>query len=192
MNTYNSITRDDIKELIDEIKKLKSSLDVNINIQIVNQNNQNNFNSNIDSSKCNDIPINTNINDNSQKRVTKDKIECYIHKFTYNGIELNQITTEKIPLIEIYHVLKEDIKPGIIIDEFINYDVDRTDIEDNIFDISFNLTYINTIDYEIKRTIFEYIIQLYKPHKFNNLICVNNLYMCKISNTNIIDIINSN
>ena len=60
------------------------------------------------------------------------------------------------------------------------------------FDISFNLTYINTIDYEIKRTIFEYIIQLYKPHKFNNLICVNNLYMCKISNTNIIDIINSN
>jgi len=191
MDSYKHINKDDIDQLIEEIRKIKTSVDININIQLVNQNINNNVRTLVNSTKSvNDVSSNI-VSDNINKKVNKT-VECYVHKFRYEDIELNQITTDRVPLVEIHYTLKDDIKSGIIIEEFINYDMDMSFIELNILNISEKLIYINSIDYEIDRTKFENIIQKYKIYKFTKLICVNNLYMCKISNTDIIKIINSN
>ena len=220
MNSSKHISKDDLDQLIEEIRKMKTSVDININIQLVNQNIDNNVRTVVNSTNSVNATTNDSLGDilqnivpditntsttpirqttqstptktNSSVEIVNKYIECYIHKFRYGDIELNQITTDKHPLIEIHHLVKEDIKSGIIIEEFINYDMDMTFIELNILDISDKLVYINTIDYEILRSKFEAIIRTYKLHKFTKIICVNNLYMCKISNTDIINIINSN
>ena len=191
----------DIKNIIDEIKKLKTSVDININIQIIHQRSNNTINhyeekdSKIDSinivkdgatiinQKIDDINnINNNINNN-------DRIELFVHKFMYENEELNQITTLKEPLVEISHILRESIKSHTIIDEFIDPDFERDNISINILDISARLIYINTIDYETNRSMFNKLINIYEPHKFTKLLCVNNIYKCKITNTQIFNII---
>ena len=190
MNSSKHISKDDFEVLIEEIRKMKTSVDININIQLVNQNIDNNVSTLVNSTKS----VNSMSSDILSEIVPSNNktVEFYIHKFKYEDIELNQISIDRVPLVEIHHMLKDDIKPGILIEEFINYDMDMSTIEQNIIDISEKLIYINTIDYEIDRTKFENIIQIYKIHKFTKLICVNNLYMCKITNTDIIKLIKSN
>jgi hypothetical protein len=190
MNSSKHISKDDFELLIEEIRKMKTSVDININIQLVNQNIDNNVSSIVNTTKT----VNSRSSDSLSEivPVNNKTIEFYVHKFRYGDIELNQISTNRVPLIEIHYTLRDDIKSGILIEEFINYDMDMSFIELNILDISGKLIYINTIDYEINRIKFENIIQIYKIHKFTKLICVNNLYMCKITNTDIIRIINYN